>query len=140
MTIGIDIGKHLTKTANLINGKIDIVLNNSSGRSSKTLMSFKDIRYYGDDAHIQEINNYKNTVNDFFSMNDSNNVYIYPNRFDGENTAYTVSYNNIDYTLSSEYLLTMYLNNINKTLIKNDVHSDYVTLSVPNYLNLKQKK
>jgi heat shock 70kDa protein 4 len=141
MTIGIDIGKHLTKISNLVNGKIDIVLNNSSGRSSKTLISFKDIRYYGDEAVIQQVNNYKNTVNDFMlSISNNEYNYIYPNRSIEKEIGYTIVYNNNDYNFSPEYLLTMYLNNINKTLIKNDIYSDYATLSVPNNFNLKQKK
>ena len=41
MTIGIDLGNHSTKLSNLTNGKINIILNKSSQRSSKTLMSFK---------------------------------------------------------------------------------------------------
>ena len=65
MTIGIDLGNHSTKLSNLTNGKINIILNKSSQRSSKTLMSFKDIRYFGDDAYSQQVNNYKNTVSGF---------------------------------------------------------------------------
>ena len=65
MTVGIDIGNYSTKLSNLANGKINIILNKSSQRSSKTIMSFKDSRYYGDDADYLKLNNYKNTVSDF---------------------------------------------------------------------------
>ena len=143
MTIGIDIGNYSTKLSNLVNGKINIILNKSSQRSSKTLMSFKDIRYFGDDAYSLQVNNYKNTVSDFMITILNNNydkLYLYPNLSNPNlsNPNYTLIFNDTTYHLSPEYLLAMYLNNINNNLKENNISTDYVTLAVPNNFNLYQ--
>ena len=135
MTIGIDLGNYSTKLSNLTNGKINIVLNKSSQRSSKTLISFKDIRYFGDDADSLQINNYKNTVSDFMIRilnTDCTKLYLYPNL---SKTVYTLILNGISYQLSPEYLLAMYVKNINTNLKENNISTDYVTLAVPNNFN-----
>ena len=130
MTIGIDLGNHSTKLSNLTNGKINIILNKSSQRSSKTLMSFKDIRYFGDDAYSQQVNNYKNTVSDFMITilnNNCSRLYLYPNLSNTKNLNYTLILNGTAYHLSPEYLLAMYLTNINNNLKENNISTDYVT-------------
>ena len=141
MTIGIDLGNHSTKLSNLTNGKINIILNKSSQRSSKTLMSFKDIRYFGDDAYSQQVNNYKNTVSDFMITilnNNCSRLYLYPNLSNTKNLNYTLILNGTAYHLSPEYLLAMYLTNINNNLKENNISTDYVTLAVSNNFNLYQ--
>ena len=143
MTIGIDIGNYSTKLSNLVNGKINIILNKSSQRSSKTLMSFKDIRYFGDDAYSLQVNNYKNTVSDFMITilnNNYNKLYLFPNLSNPNlsNPNYTLILNGTTYDLSPEYLLAMYLTNINNNLKENNISTDYVTLAVPNNFNLYQ--
>ena len=63
--LGIDIGNDTTKISNLFNGKIETVLNKQSERKTRTILSFKDIRYFGDDAYNQLVNNSKNVCFNF---------------------------------------------------------------------------
>ena len=56
---GIDLGNESTKISILNDGKIETFINTNSNRKTKTLISFKNIREYGDNVENKIGINYK---------------------------------------------------------------------------------
>ena len=147
MTIGFDLGKYSTKISSLSNGKIEIILNNSSGRNFKSMISFKDKRYWGDEAYQYQINNYKNTINCFLQILDKENInkkmYIFPNLEEQEkntNIEFKINYINNSYLINAECILIMYFKYFKQYFEKKSICHDYLTLAVPLNYSLEKKK
>ena len=120
---GIDIGNNSTKISKLNNGIIEINLNNKSERNTKTFISFKDVRYYGEDAYNQ------------LATNTNNVCYNFKNHLIDKKIKYKINYNKNNFDLFSEDLMYLFLSYIYKTLDKPEV-----TFAVPFNFYQSQKE
>ena len=127
MTIlGIDIGNASTKIGHIKNGVVNILLNSQSKRSTKTFISFRDIRYFGDNAYNQLVSNYKYVLYNF-------------KKDLGSGKIYKIKCGNSEYQFNPVQIMVMYAKFLNKLITINNIKSDQLTLAVSENFSILQK-
>lgn len=125
---GIDIGNKNTRIGYIKSGIFDILLNDQSKRSTKTLVSFRNnLRYFGEDSYNHYVNNYKNVISYFKNLN--------------ENKKYSINLsqdNIVDYDCIT--IMLMYSNYLFKIINNYSFSSKNLTLAIDNNFTINGNK
>ena len=128
---GIDLGNESTKISILNDGKIETFINTNSNRKTKTLISFKNIREYGDNVENKIGINYKNIVSNFINnISNPDDFYFYNNFNNKENKEFNIFFNNEYYTFKSYEILTMFCTYLLDELSSNGKFPQHVTFGI----------
>ena len=150
--IGISIGSKNTVIGTYKNGTFEVVLSETSSRSTPTVVSYNNReRNYGEISQSKNRSNYKNTV-------------IYPNRWLGIQNNYSFykeeskysnippkrnNYNllsfNINFKGNKEYytpecLMGLFFQKIKNVWLKQNINTNNVVVSIPDYSTVQERK
>jgi len=138
--LGIDVGTFSTKITYQKNNRLDIFLNRESSRSTKTLISFKDVRFFGESAYNQITSNYKNiaynfknSVNTTCKSTDVILDRIYMNNLNQK--IYRIDNRELD----SNHALSMFIKHLVEMISEGGIKPGIATLSVPIWFDYKDR-
>ena len=150
--IGLSIGSKNTVIGTYINGSFQVVLTETSSRSTPTVVSYNNReRNFGEIASNKNRANYKTTViypnrwlgiqkNYSFYHEEEKYANIPPKNNNNNLLSFNINYKGQKDFYTPECLMALFFNKIKNIWIKHNINTNHIVLSIPDYSTVQERK